>query len=357
MAEASLAELIAQHLTEPLAGLVSELAVPVVFLVATGAEPGLSRMGGAPLMADGLVWPRHEAAARAEEIGARGADPEWIARHIRADLPLPFVAQIDLTEVSAEGLPGHGRLLFFYDALAGPYDTGTSFGRVLWDEAPASEAKLRPTPEALIEADKAYVAQLSAPPEPFILTDEIRAALKETGLTDEEIEEVAAAPPPEPSPGPHVSPFLTPLVALEAEPGFALPQACGPDFMQRPALAALCAEDRTDAAWEAWEAYEAVRWEHQAGRPQIGGPALGEQDDPAWSAAYTELSGEMFVTPEWRDQSQRIDAEAREWQLLLQMPLSFWISEQNEGTVYFYVRRDDLAARRFERVITVYQQT
>ena len=51
-------------------------------------------------------------------------------------------------------------------------------------------------------------------------------------------------------------------------------------------------------------------------------------------------------------------AEAADWALLLELDVARWMgNERGEGKVFFLIRRTDLAARRFEAVIAVYQQT
>ena len=47
-----------------------------------------------------------------------------------------------------------------------------------------------------------------------------------------------------------------------------------------------------------------------------------------------------------------------DWRLLLQFSIPGWdATEDGEGTVYFLINTDDLAARRFDRVQAIYQQT
>lgn len=47
-----------------------------------------------------------------------------------------------------------------------------------------------------------------------------------------------------------------------------------------------------------------------------------------------------------------------DWRLLLPFSIPGWdAAEDGEGTVYFLINTDDLAARRFDRVQAIYQQT
>lgn len=79
------------HLGAALAGRIVELARPAVRLVK--ASGSMSRLGGDPVLPRGAEWPR------------------WRGR------PLSFLALIDLSEITLDGLPETPRLLnFFYDA-------------------------------------------------------------------------------------------------------------------------------------------------------------------------------------------------------------------------------------------------
>ena len=50
--------------------------------------------------------------------------------------------------------------------------------------------------------------------------------------------------------------------------------------------------------------------------------------------------------------------DPEDWRLLLQFSVPGWdAAEDGEGTVYFLINTDDLAARRFDRVQAIYQQT
>src|SRR4051812_34889533 len=58
---------------------------------------GASRFGGSPDVLPGFPWP------------------------VRDGRPLTFLAQLDLGEIRAPGIPGSGWLLFFYDAAGLPW--------------------------------------------------------------------------------------------------------------------------------------------------------------------------------------------------------------------------------------------
>jgi uncharacterized protein YwqG len=49
---------------------------------------------------------------------------------------------------------------------------------------------------------------------------------------------------------------------------------------------------------------------------------------------------------------------SQQWLLLLQIDLRDYLQQRLvEGTAYFLIRRDDLAARAFDKVVAVNQQT
>lgn len=96
-----------------------------------------------------------------------------------------------------------------------------------------------------------------------------------------------------------------------------------------------------------------------AARQQLLGLPLPEQDDPRYSAVVTTELGVQFLTPETaRESWPRIAAAAPQWRLLLQIDMQDYLQQPYvEGTVYFLIRRDDLAARAFDKVVAIYQQT
>ena len=68
--------------------------------------------------------------------------------------------------------------------------------------------------------------------------------------------------------------------------------------------------------------------------------------------------GELVDGVLWSEHDEELKAEALAWRLLLQVDVADWTqAEYTEGTVYFPIRPADLAARRFDTVVAVYQQT
>ncbi len=72
----------------------------------------------------------------------------------------------------------------------------------------------------------------------------------------------------------------------------------------------------------------------------------------------SEFGQQHLSREEWAQHRAGIMVQARDWVLLLQVGLADWMQDDLvEGTVYYVIRRPDLAERRFDRVVAVYQQT
>lgn len=147
---------------------VGALVPTLTFRPAKAGLTGGTRIGGTPDLPPGLAWPHRPLPKNVEEIAKRGnaeAGAEMRA-HFRLEAPFAFLAQIDLSEAATLGpagrdLPDHGRLLIFYDLMAGPWDTGTEAVRVIWDEAPREALAAQEKPPALVAAEAAYRTQLA----------------------------------------------------------------------------------------------------------------------------------------------------------------------------------------------------
>ena len=84
------------------------------------------------------------------------------------------------------------------------------------------------------------------------------------------------------------------------------------------------------------------------------GPPMPEQDDPRFDA----LDQSQLPPYPWNAAQIAEGArKASEWQLLLQVSIADLSQLQTEGTVYFMIRKSDLAKRDFSRVVSTYQQT
>lgn len=302
---------------------------------------GGTRIGGVPDLPPGLAWPRPPAPEDAEVIAGRGSAEAGAAmrRHLAEGLPYAFMAQVDLAEAAALGpvaadLPGDGRLLFFYDYLSGPWDTGTRSARVIWDRAPRGTLRPAEPPTDLLAAAQRWRAE-----------DE--AAWAEAAPAFEAQHGI---------PRTHVSPNATvygaPGQARALLPVLRLPQ---PRTLEMERLPALSDDERYGEV-----VCEQDYFDHDRDRRQqlLGGP-MPEQRDPRREAARFTLFGRQYPTEdEGAREETAIDAEERRWRLLLQLDLADWSTDDLvEGTVYFLIRAEELAARRFDGVVAVYQQT
>lgn len=337
-----------------------------------GARSPLSYIGGVPRMSPALDWPRPGLADQAEEIAARAAPDlsAYLTAHLRADVPLSLVAQIDLADLAAlhdqdasgalaADLPAEGRLLFFYDMLAGPFHSGAQTGRVLWDTAPRADvvpfavpAEMRAAEDRHREETRRQLAQSSAQ------IEAMRQVLRDAGLSEAEIA-MLYDQNPEDFPAPFrtrprplsVVPvdLLVPLHALEFD------RLASADLLRRRDLGPAGPDDP-----DFIDRYEEVSWSLAPLRSgaQLLGPPRPEQDDPRLDAvAVTRLGLQHLTQDIWQLRRDEVMQWAAEWRLLLQMPLQFWSNDTGDGTVYFLIRADDLAARDFSAVVAVYQQT
>lgn len=368
-----LAELF-QGLPETVVDAVLAMVMTVLVLIPLGQddpEPGLSHLGGAPVMAAGIDWPRPGLQLQADEIASRAADDlrASLADHLRADVPLAFLAQIDLAALRQAGdaaaglvadLPDAGRLLFFADPLIIPYHGGTAVGRVIWDQSAPLDAMPRALPPDLALAEARYLAETT------VLLDRdsphnqaMEDILRQAGLSESEIDAVFTR-----SETDVISPFRAPRQALAAEVTTLLPAIGTVEFdANAPAdlrAAASAAYDPTANAQFA-DAYTEALWgwpEHDAPVLQLLGPPLPVQDDPRYTAVILRDYGRPYLDPEdWSREFPRLQAAIADWRLLLQLPLPALSPGWSEGMVYFLIHTEDLQGRRFDRVITVYQQT
>lgn len=332
--------------------LVEALVPALVFEVAPGKRivVGDTKFGGRPDLPAGSPWPRPPAPADPEEIAKRGnaeAGAE-MRRHLARGLPYTFIAQIDLAEAARLGsaaspLPSDGRLLFFYGLAVGPWETGKRPVKVIWDRTPRDALATLAMPEDLAQA--AQKARRDAA--------ESRAKYKL----------------PEPS-QPEGSNYDAPERAMVLRAGLSLPD---PSAIEMEASAKLHAAYSASAETQGGrngqsfeETYDealaaggklkpAGRWHRQ----QILGSPQPEQDDPRYDAVVVSRFGKQHLSSdEWKKERSSVMAAAHEWTLLFQLDLADWSAGAwGEGTVYFLMRRKDLEQRRFDEVITVYQQT
>lgn len=293
---------------------------------AAGADRiGRTRLGGEPDLPRGAGWPRPPAPADAEAIAARGSEgaAKEMREHLALGLPYAFIAQIDLAEAAALGptagvLPAEGRLLFFYDILIGCYDNGARSCRVLWDRTPTSALAPCAVPQdlaAAAEESREFMRQLKA-------RYNLDAAAVELQGTN----------------------YGTRSRPLKLAVELTFPDAS------------------SDEGQVFWQQYDAVPYPGDDDvwrRTKLLGSPDPEQKDPRWDAAIvTDYGVQHIASDRWTEVQADIASKARGWRLLLQVNLADWMQADNtEGTIYFLIRHEDLAQRRFERVVTVYQQT
>lgn len=261
---------------------------------------GNSRIGGIPDLPADFVWPRFSVDATED---GNAVD----------DAPLTFVAQIDCGEVyEALGdetlLPRSGMLWFFYEMSEqrwgfDPSDEGCA--RVYYADLPMDELTPTPPPDDLEEE---YRFQ------PYALTFK-----KERSLPDYE-------------------------------------EAC--DYPGYP-------EDGDD-----WDTYDEAKMEYLGveydededysmvhrlfGYANLIQGSMLEECELASTGTY--VGGKY---PEMTDaEKQALKERAKEWQLLLQVASS----EKDDfrmfgdcGNLYFYIRKEDLAARRFDKAWLILQ--
>jgi uncharacterized protein YwqG len=285
---------------------------------------GRTRLGGVPDVPDGFQWPTR-----------------WRTRvrygdRIEAGAPLSFVAQINLAELppvdgAETQLPTCGMLWFFYDARFLTYDAEDADGfRVVYSEAGPDDLRRAEVPEGWGTSGDADPFE---PFDPVVLAPRAELSLPsphadpERGLPLEDESELEAY---------HEMVERWDLVGVDAQvstasdehPTLPLPvhRIMGWPF--------LIQNDNMEAECEA-----STRREGVLGK-------LGDVVPAVTTGGSTE------------DEQRAFERAARDsWQLLLQVDSDdaagmMWV---DSGLLYFWIRKDDLAARRFERVWCVMQ--
>ncbi|MFV0275568.1 MAG: DUF1963 domain-containing protein [Parahaliea sp.] len=325
------------------AAMVSSIAfVPL----AGDSGPGATRFGGVPDLPPAIVWPYHQDIdiARLEAMAGR-SHREHIRSHAGAPLPLSFVAQIDLAEARGLGsiasdLPGQGRLLFFYDYALGPWDDGPGVARVIWDQSEPAQLRAAVLPARLQALDSGARAAYAA----------------EIARHGWEVEE-------DYNPG-----YIAPAVPMQLVEDWSLLSASAVESTGMAVLENTLVTEPGDSETQIslYDLYidfypEDPNPVEQAfgylGHRLLGYPEP-EQDDPRYGPAFEDFLDGRAEDDRLRqvffDQQRQ---RAADWRLLLQVDIARWLQTGTEGTVYFLIRREDLRARRFDRVWAVYQQT
>lgn len=334
----------AEVVDPPFVEVFAELLEPVTALIpfAQDAVPqGHHQIGGNPRAGAGLVWPAVDRAALFPDTldaGHPAANAESRA-HLDAGTPMAFIAQVELAELldipALAALPDHGRLLFFYDFPIGTYESSPNVGRVIWDQTDLGATTEIAPPEALLRAAKdarAFTRKLNAEfdgGEDWDGYSTIFAATARPAII--------------------VSGLELPLI-----------RRLDPEHAPSGLIAADRGETVDDDALDLLSQYEDAYYagdDHLQVLRLLGQPAP-EQDDPAYDAVVSSSFGKSFLSSEeWQENQDRIMAGAEGWTLLAQLDVAAWLDDRSDGKVYFMIRKDDLAAQRFDRVIPVYQQT
>jgi uncharacterized protein YwqG len=292
--------------------------LPLAEILEASTEARMStRLGGVPLVGEGFSWPRRRARTR-----------ERYGDEIRAGRPLTFVAQVNLAEVPpaapSDGmldLPRRGVLLFFCDEESLPYggpEDSDGFSVAYFPLDPGDETRmhLADVPEGLVAFDD-YGGQW--------------------GMSD--------------------------VVELEALPELGLP-APFPDEVRAMDLS----EAESNAYWRLTEELEREGARVPAEVAEAPGTAryppihrLGgvphEIQNPMEAECELARRGEdPLALPYSRREEIADEAKAR-WRLLLQVDSdeaagTMW---GDSGMLYYWIRDDDLAARRFDRAWCVMQ--
>ena len=285
-------------------------------LKASRTARGRTRLGGVPLVGEGFSWPR------------RARTRERYGDEIRAGRPLTFVAQVNLAEVPPIGpsggvldLPRRGMLLFFCDEESLPYggpDDSDAFcvAYLPLDPGDETETRLAEVPEGLVDAGDSGggwgmpgVVVLDALPElalPAPFPDEVRAM----GLSE-----------------------------AEADAYWRLTEELEREGARVPAWAA--------------EAAGAARYPPVH---RLGGAPHEIQNRMEAECELVRRGEDPHALPYSRQQEVAEEANAR-WRLLLQVDSddAAGLMWGDAGMLYYWIRDDDLAARRFERAWCVMQ--
>lgn len=355
--------------------LISRLRPQLWIAAADGeGEVGATRFGGAPDMREGASWPMRAAMPDLAKSAAGSRLPNpWIVRQLGEAVPYEFVAQIDLAEAArhpdhAKGLPQTGRLLFFIDdALLMHEPWGNqSACHLVFDETPTGDLSRLAAPARFDEMEAWW---RTPDPEKIARSEKIArdleaAGQKEAAAAMREVAKASANPDPK-----NRKPFVYPARAMKLVPLLAFPNESAIEVGMDTDLKRLVDDDGAGEHYRRLTANDigpfttdpddmrvSQPWlMREARRNRLMGPPQLEQGDPRFDAIPNE---EKPPYP-WNDvQVAAMSRKADEWQMLLQVSMAD-LSRQDlrEGTLYFMLRKDDLARRDFSRAVVTYQQT
>jgi uncharacterized protein YwqG len=284
---------------------------------------GASRLGGEPDLPPDVDWPVRP------PVGDEGTFPE----HGSRPWPLSFVAQIDFAELAAvhalDGFPRAGRLLLFCDPIDWPWGAreDQDRARAIFTEVPAERLQRGRFPPEFDDPRHGFLK-----PRDFVFAP------------------LALRPSPCLLPPPLGAPDLIRLAGEE------------PDAwrIERPARAAY------DRFWTDFY------WRHAGGDAryevihQVGGTAFSIQAPV--EAECVKFADDSPRRRSWLQRALNLDeyskaqraahlARAADWQLVLQIDSDPGAGMEwgDAGRLYLCARKQDLAARRFDRCWTLMQ--
>jgi uncharacterized protein YwqG len=300
---------------------------------------GTTRIGGTPDLPTHMAWPLRPVPADIEAITSAGGSNhgDHIRAHISRELPFDFTAQIDLAEAAklgklANALPDEGRLLFFCDVTVIPWRSGADSCRVIWDRSPVAKLERKTRPQVMIELAEKCVAEWN------------EMAEKESYLEKINTEQ---------------TPYWGPARAMNLVSRLQLPDRHSVEALEDTALVEALADDDIEEAYcDLFGEY----WDKDVTDPirqQLLGSPITEQRDPRYNAVVVADYGVQHLESDaYRPAWPKIKTAACDWLLLFQLDLKDYLQHKlTEGTVYFVIRKTDLAAREFGKVVAIYQQT
>lgn len=283
-------QLLKKYNLQALASTLDRHLLPTVAFSLTRERRGRSVFGGAPLTPSGFEWPSY--APRAEEALPASLEKFGLRQPPSGRRPLDFLLQIDLAEIAAfdaaRPLPRSGLLTFFYDCKHQP-----------WGFDPAHRDRFR-----------------------VMLFDQ---------------DDLVTRLPP-------TAPLATRGLAFSH--GDTLPHLGSKTFEQVEAAAEI-----PDAYFDFLQELERRPYSSAGGLHRILGHSANVQGDMQLRAQL--VSNGLYCGGTTDDDARiaRLAPGAADWVLLLQLDSdkSAKLMWGDVGRLFFWIRRQDLAARRFDR--------
>jgi hypothetical protein len=344
--------------------------------VANASLPaGRTHFGGAPELPKGATWPLRPVPADAESRAAefnKFQNHTWAAASIVRELPFEFIAQIDLAVAArhqgiADGLPNSGRLHFFWDSVVGIFVEGAAACKVIWDDTPAAAIEPVAVPPVFAELELAFAVDAHAS-FTVSMNDTLKALpdsiklMRSAGITEADLEQAEKAireqfAQPRPFDPNLKKPYVYPRRVMQLTPILHLPHARSAVVALDKELDHLLKHDDAAVCYLVLTSRDEGPFTKESSglrRQRFLGTPDPEQDDPLYSA----IDKSKYPEGAWSEATiQDASRQASAWQLLLQIDCADLAQVQGEGTVYFIIRRTDLARRDFSQVHAYYQQT